>query len=69
MMIEPTIGDLLKVVSNKYVLVTLAAKRARELTEDATPLVEPHNDKPTTIALREIAAGKLKHQLAEEVGR
>lgn len=69
MMIEPTIGDLLKVVSNKYVLVTLAAKRARELTENADPLVEPHNDKPTTIALREIAAGKLKYEAVEEAAQ
>ncbi len=69
MMIEPTIGELLEVVSNKYILVTLAAKRARELTEDASPLVPPHHDKPTTIALREIAARKLKYQIAEEVWR
>lgn len=67
MMIEPTIGDLLKVVSNKYVLVTLAAKRARELTEDAAPLVAANGDKPTTVALREIAAGKLKYRMTQEV--
>ncbi len=69
MMIEPTIGDLLDVVSNKYILVTLAAKRARELTENAEPLVPPRGDKPTTIALREIAARKLKYRIAEEAWR
>ncbi len=58
-MIRPSIDDLLEIVDSKYTLVTLASKRARELTEGAEPLIETDNQKAATIALEEIYQGKI----------
>jgi len=58
MMARITVEDCLLHVSNRFELVLVAAKRAREIAvEGAQPLVEWENDKPTVIALREIAEG------------
>jgi len=54
-----TVEDCLKNVDNRFDLVLLASKRARQLAMGATPLVPPENDKPTVVALREIAEGKI----------
>ncbi len=54
-----TVEDCIEKVSNRFELVLLATKRARQITRGSTPLVEVDNDKPTVIALREIAAGKI----------
>lgn len=54
-----TVEDCIEKVSNRFELVLLATKRARQITLGSTPLVEVENDKPTVIALREIAAGKI----------
>jgi len=53
-----TVDDCLKKVSNRFQLTLAATYRARQLTNGATPMVEPDRDKPTVIALREMAAGK-----------
>ncbi len=59
-MARVTVEDCLDNVDNRFELVMLAAKRAKQLVMNgAEPLVEPENDKPTVIALREIAAGKV----------
>ena len=50
-----TVEDCLEHVDNRFDLVLLAARRARQIAQGADPLVEPENDKPTVIALREIA--------------
>lgn len=50
-----TVEDCLEHVDNRFDLVLLAARRARQITQGADPLVPPENDKPTVIALREIA--------------
>lgn len=52
-----TVEDCLDNVDNRFDLVIKAAKRARDITLGADPLVEWENDKPTVVALREIAAG------------
>ncbi len=52
-----TIEDCLTQVDNRYDLVPLAAKRARQLALGKDALVDENNDKPTVVALREIAAG------------
>lgn len=52
-----TVEDCLDNVGNRFDLVLAAAKRARSLAMGAEPLVEIDNDKPTVIALREIAEG------------
>ena len=50
-----TVEDCLEHVDNRFDLVLLAARRARQIVQGAEPLVPPKNDKPTVIALREIA--------------
>ena len=50
-----TVEDCLQHVNNRFELVLKAAKRARELERGAEPLVEWEKDKPTVVALREIA--------------
>lgn len=54
-----TVEDCLENVENRFKLVLLAAKRARQLSKGHEPLVSRENDKPTVLALREIAADKL----------
>jgi DNA-directed RNA polymerase subunit omega len=50
-----TVEDCLENVDNRFELVMLAARRARQISKGADPLVPRDNDKPTVIALREIA--------------
>lgn len=54
-----TVDDCLKYIPNRFELALAATYRARQLATGATPLVEPNRDKPTVIALREIAQGKV----------
>ena len=54
-----TVEDCLVNVDNRFELVLTATKRARQIANGADPMVEEENDKPTVIALREIADGHL----------
>jgi DNA-directed RNA polymerase subunit omega len=65
-MARVTIEDCLKQVPNRYILTILASKRVKQLVKGAQPLIDPENHKPTVIALREIARGKVKPELIEE---
>jgi DNA-directed RNA polymerase subunit omega len=56
-MARVTIQDSLAQVDNHFQLIHIAAARAKQLQRGAYPLVPPNGDKPTVIALREIAAG------------
>lgn len=59
-MLEPSIDSLQEKVDSKYVLVTLAARRARQLLDNKKPLIEnPKSDKYVGIALEEIKAEKI----------
>lgn len=58
-MARVTVDDCLKRISNRFQLTLAATYRARQLSAGSTPLVETDRDKPTVIALREIAAGKV----------
>ena len=60
-----TIEDCLEKVENRYELVHLAVKRAKQLKEGAEQLV-PSKNKDIVTALREIAAGKIKHSPISE---
>ena len=62
-----TVEDCLSNVDNLFDMVMIAAKRARRLANGAEPLVERENDKPTVIALREIAAGLINEEILQEV--
>lgn len=57
-MARVTVEDCLTNVDNRFELVMLATKRARQISvQGAEPLVDEENDKPTVVALREIAEG------------
>ncbi len=62
-----TVEDCLANIDNIFEMVLVAAKRARRLAHGADPLVELENDKPTVIALREIADGHITSSILEEV--
>jgi len=61
--IKPPLEALLGRVENKYALVIVAAKRARQLKEGSLPMVEVDSGNPVTVALEEIAAGKIRFEL------
>ena len=58
-----TVDDCMKMISNRFELTLAATYRARQLTNGATPLLDPDKDKPTVIALREVAAGKVGKEM------
>ena len=62
-----TVEDCLENIDNIFEMVLVAAKRARRVAHGAEPLVEMENDKPTLIALREIAEGHITPAILEEV--
>ena len=62
-----TVEDCLKRIDNQFDLVMTAAKRARRLANGAEPLVELENDKPTVVALREIAEGLINDEILAEM--
>ena len=54
-----TIDDCLARIPNRFELTLAATNRARQITSGAAPLLDADRDKPTVIALRELAAGKV----------
>lgn len=65
-MARVTVEDCLDHVDNRFQLVMLSTRRARQLaTYGSEPKVPPENDKPTVLALREIAAGKISFETVE----
>jgi len=54
-----TVDDCMHHIHNRFELALAATARARQIANGATPLVEANRDKPTVIALREIALGKV----------
>ena len=61
-----TVEDCLENVENRFELVMLASRRARSLRRFGNdPLVPEENDKPTVIALREIAKGLISHEILD----
>lgn len=65
-MARVTVEDCLEHVNNKFELATIAAKRARQLARGANAHLPWEDDKPTVMALREIAAGKVTVAILEE---
>lgn len=62
-----TVEDCLENVENRFELVLMATRRARQIDEGGEPLVEWENDKPTVVALREIADGKINARTLSEL--
>jgi len=62
-----TVEDCLEHVENRFDLVLLAARRARQISQGADPLVPAENDKPTVLALREIAENLITESGMDEM--
>jgi DNA-directed RNA polymerase subunit omega len=65
-MARVTVEDCLDNVDNRFQLVLVATKRARQLANGVTPFLDWENDKPTIVALREIAEGLIGPSILEE---
>lgn len=65
-MLYPPVADLLKNVDSRYLLVNVVAQRARQIAFEAEQLQEELPEKPVTLAIREVADGKLTASLKEE---
>ena len=66
-MARVTVEDCLQNVDNRFELVMLATRRARQMRAfGAEPMVPIENDKPTVLALREIAEGLVSHEILDE---
>lgn len=59
MMVKPSVTDLLKKVNNRYELVVITAKRARQLSKGEKPLIDKKEESNVTLAADEIAEGKV----------
>lgn len=66
-MARVTVEDCLDHVDNRFELVLLGSKRARQIAYGKEPMVAWENDKPTVVALREIAEGKVSYDLINRV--
>ena len=65
-MLYPPVADLMKNVDSRYLLVNVVAQRARQISQEAEELQEELTEKPVTLAIREVAEGKLTASLKEE---
>ena len=65
-MLYPPVADLLKNVSSRYLLVNVVAQRARKIAEEAEAQQEELTEKPVTLAIWEVADGKLSATLKDE---
>lgn len=59
MMLYPAMSKLNSYIPNRYMLVNVVARRARQISEGADDMGEALNEKPVTLAIREVADGKL----------
>ena len=64
-----TVEDCLSVIDNRFELVLMASKRARQLAKGVEPTLDnsENQDKPTVMALREIAARRIDQKLIDDV--
>lgn len=65
-MLYPPVADLLKNVSSRYLLVNVVAQRARQIAQEAEENQEELTEKPVTLAIREVAEGKITAELKDE---
>jgi DNA-directed RNA polymerase subunit omega len=65
-MARVTVEDCLDNVDNRFELVLLASRRARQIAAGKEPLVDWENDKPTVVALREISEGKISNEIMDQ---
>ena len=65
-MLYPPVADMLKNVDSRYLLVNVVAQRARQIAQEAEDNQEELTEKPVTLAIREVADGKLTATLKDE---
>ena len=65
-MLYPPVADLLKNMESRYLLVNVVAHRARQIAVEAEELQEELPEKPVTLAIQEVADGKLSATLKDE---
>ncbi|OOM13648.1 DNA-directed RNA polymerase subunit omega [Clostridium saccharobutylicum] len=65
-MINPSVVDLLKKTQDRYSLVILTSKRARQIIEGSNPKVEIDSNKPLTIAINEVNDNAIKFEVIKE---
>lgn len=65
-MLYPPVADLLKNVESRYLLVNVVAQRARQIAQEAEEQQEELPKKPVTLAIEEVAEGKLCATLKDE---
>lgn len=65
-MINPSVVDLLKKTQDRYSLVILTSKRARQIIEGSNPKVEIDSNKPLTIAINEVNESAIKFEVVKE---
>lgn len=65
-MLYPPVADMLKNVGSRYLLVNVVAQRARQISEEAEANQVDLPEKPVTLAIREVADGKLTASLKSE---
>ena len=68
-MLYPPVPELLKHVDSRYLLVNLIAHRARQIAFEANELGEELPEKPVTMAINEVAEGKLTASLKDEYSK
>ena len=65
-MLYPPVADLLKDVESRYLLVNVVAHRARQIAMEAEAFQEELPEKPVTLAIQEVADGKLSATVKDE---
>ena len=64
-MLYPAMSELLKHIDSRYLMVNVVARRARQITIESETIHNPLEDKPVTLAIREVAEGKLAAKVRE----
>lgn len=65
-MINPSVVDLLEKTHDRYSLVILTSKRARQLIEGSTPKISISSNKPLTIAINEVDKNAVEYEIIEK---
>lgn len=65
-MINPSIVELLRKVDNRYSLVIVTAKRARQIIQGDEPLIRVNSNKPLTVAINEVYSGEIVYETLKE---
>ncbi len=64
-MLYPAMPELLKHINSRYLMVNVVARRARQISIESETFQEPLEEKPVTLAIREVADGKLAAAIRE----